>query len=96
MDGYRCGLLTLVVVGLLGLSGAGCPQMFTQHTTPAPRVLSGSPSLEQVIQAVNRNSTQIQSYSTNSATLSGAGWPTLRANIAFQRPRMFRLRAETA
>jgi hypothetical protein len=95
MNGYRVGLPLLVVVGLLGLSGAGCPRMMAQWTTPAPRVLPASPSLEQVIQAVNRNSAQIQSYWTSSATLTGPGWPTLHADIAFQRPRLLRLRAAT-
>ena len=94
MDGYRCGRVALAVVGLLGLSGAGCPQMVTQ-LAPPPRVLPPSPSLEQVIQAVHRNSSQIQSFSSNTATISGPGWPTLRANLAFQRPCLFRLRADT-
>ena len=56
MNGYRYGLLALVAVGLLGLSGASCPQMLAQFTTPAPRVLPPSPALEQVVEAVNRRS----------------------------------------
>ncbi len=51
--------------------------------------------MEQVIEVVNRNNSQIQSFSTNRATLSGPGFPTLRASVAFQRPGRFRLRAET-
>jgi hypothetical protein len=94
MNAYQRRLMLLVVVGLLGLSGASCPRMM-QRTPALPRVLPPAAPLEQVIQAVNQNSQQIQSFSTNTATLSGPGWPTLRANIAFQRQRMFRLRAET-
>lgn len=96
MLGYRRSLLLpLLLVGLLALSGASCPRMFTQWTAPAPRVLPPGATLEQVIQAVHRNNSQIQSYTSNSAWLSGPGWPTLHANIAFQRPRFFRLRAAT-
>ena len=84
----------LAVLVLAGLAASGC-QHFKGFVTPAPRVLPPSPGLEQVIQAVNQNSLRIQSFSTSSATISGPGWPSLRASIAFQRPRLFRLRAET-
>ena len=94
MDGYQRRMLLVVAVGLFALSGANCPH-FVQYTSPLPRVLPPSATVEQVIQAVNQNNGQIQSYSTTTATISGPGWPTLRASIAFQRPRLFRLRAET-
>ena len=84
--------LVLLAVGLLGLSGASCPRMFTRETPP-PRVLPPGATLEQVIQAVHQHSAQIQSYVAQSAWLSGPGWPTLHASIAFQRPLFFRLRA---
>jgi len=84
-----------VAVGLLGLSGASCPQMLAQFTTPAPRVLPPSPALEQVVEAVNRRSSQIQSFYSTSAAMSVPGYPTLRASMAYERPRRFRLRAET-
>jgi len=96
MDGYRRLLLLLVLVGLFGISGANCPNTLRRYTTPEPRVLPPSPTLEQVIQAVNRNNSQIHSFSTTHATLSGSGFPTLRANVAFRRPNYFRLRADTA
>jgi hypothetical protein len=85
-----------VLVGLWAASGASCPQLVPQYTAPLPRVLPPSPSLEQVIQAVNNNSTQIQSFTAMRATLSSPGVPTLRAVVAFERPRRFRLRAEHA
>jgi hypothetical protein len=84
----------LVVVGLFSLSGSSCPRAFT-WTTPAPRVLPPNPTPEQVVQAVNQHSSQIQSFSSNSATLSGTGFPPIGANLAFQRPNFFRLRAGT-
>jgi len=52
------------------------------------------PSLEQVTQVVNGNSSQIQSLLATEATLSGTGFPMLRTKLAFQRPKRFRLQAE--
>ena len=49
--------------------------------------------MEQVIDVVNRNSSAIQSFSTNRASISGAGFPSLTASVAFQRARRFRLQA---
>jgi hypothetical protein len=95
MDGYRSCHWLLVLTGLLALSGASCPQYLTQYTTPGPRVLPPAPSIEQVIQAVNQNNSQIHSFTTNHAMLSGAGWPTLRASIAFERPWRLRVLADT-
>ncbi len=97
MNGYRRCLLLFALVGLFGLSGASCPSMLQQYAgPPLPRVLPPAPTLEQVIQVVNRNGSQIQSFATTHATLTGPGFPPLRANLAFQRPRRFRLRADTA
>jgi hypothetical protein len=87
--------LLLLTVGLFGLSGASCPQMVRQYANPLPRVLPASPTLEQVIEVVNRNSSQIQSFSTGRASLSGSGFPSLTASVAFQRARRFRLQAGT-
>ena len=94
MNRYRQCLPLVVIAGLMALCGAGCPQ-FVQQPPPLPHVLPPSPSLPQVIEAVHRNNGQIQSSTTNQAMLSGPGWPTLRANLAFQRPGRLRIRAET-
>jgi hypothetical protein len=88
-------LLLMLAASLLGLGGAGCPQMLQPYSTPLPRVLPPSPTLEQVIEVVNRNSSQIHSFSTNQASLSGSGYPSLGASVAFERPRRLRLRAGT-
>jgi len=69
--------------------------MLQQYANPLPRVLPPSPTLEQVVEAVNRNSSQINSFSTNQASLSGPGFPSLGASVAFERQRRFRLRAGT-
>jgi len=95
MTTYQLRWLLLLVTGLFALSGASCPQMVRQYTNPLPRVLPAAPTLEQVIDVVNRNSSQIQSFSTNRASISGAGFPTLTASVAFQRARRFRLQAGT-
>lgn len=89
--------LLLICVGLFSLSGASCPRMIwqTTNTPPPPRVLPPSPTLEQVIEVVNRNNSQIRSFSSSRASIDGPGYPSLRASIAFERPRRLRLRAET-
>jgi hypothetical protein len=91
----RHGWLLLLCTGLLALSGASCPQTLQRYINPLPRVLPPSPTLEQVIEVVNRNSSQIHSFSTNHASVSGSGFPSLGADVAFERPRRFRLRAGT-
>jgi hypothetical protein len=88
--------LLLLVTGLFSLSGASCPHFLQQYTNPLPRVLPPSPTLEQVIDVVNKNSSRIQSFSTNRASISGKGFPSLTADIAFERPQEFRLRAGTS
>ncbi len=67
--------------------------MLQRYTNPLPRVLPPSPTLEQVIATVNGNSSQIQSFVSTRASIGGSGFPSLPANIAFERPRRFRLRA---
>lgn len=97
MDGSRAYVRLLVLVGLLAASGASCPRMVPSQDPLFTRpVLPPSPSLEQIVAAVNGNSQQIRSVSTNRAIITGPGLPALRASVFFQRPGRFRLRAETA
>lgn len=97
MTRYRHLLALTTAVGLFAVSGASCPQRVVPlYRDPLPRVLPASPSLDQVIQAVNRNSQLIQSFSADRATVTGQGFPSLRAFVAFERPTRFRLRADTA
>jgi hypothetical protein len=86
----------IVLLALLAASGSACPQLVQQYHAPLPRALAASPTLEQVIQAVNANSQRIQTFTAMRATLSGPGFPSLRAVVAFERPMRFRLQAETA
>jgi hypothetical protein len=87
--------LLLLSTGLLVLSGASCPQTLQRYANPLPRVLPPSPTLQQVVEVVNRNSSQIQSFSTTHATISGSGFPSLPASVAFQRMQRLRLMAGT-
>ncbi|NLX96775.1 MAG: hypothetical protein GXY83_11410 [Rhodopirellula sp.] len=92
----RCGWLLVVLSLLAGLGAPGCRSAAPFYASPPAPVLPPTPTLEQIIQTVNANSSQIQSLSTSDATLSGPQFPTLRASVAFERPRRLRLRAETA
>lgn len=69
--------------------------MVRQPVQPVQRVLPPSPSLTQLIQVVNSNNSRIQSFYTDRASLSGQGFPSINANIAFQRQRFFRLYAKS-
>ena len=93
MHRYRSGMLLLTITGLFALSGASCPNMLRPQSPPLPRALPPSPTLDQLIQVVNGNSSRIQSFYTAHATLSGPGIPALSTRIAFGRPRFFRLYA---
>lgn len=90
-------LAWVVVAGVLSFSGAQCAFLRppSEDYTYLPPALPPSPTLQQVIEAVNANSAQIHSFASNDATLSGTGFPALRASVAFQRPRRFRLIAGT-
>jgi len=96
MTRYRTRILLVILVGLVSLCGAQCsflapPQDDVRRLPPA---LAPSPTLQQIIAVVNANSSRIRSFSTSQASVSMQGFPTLRANIAFERPMRFRLRAD--
>jgi len=85
------------VAGMVSLSGAQCAFLRPpgEDYSYLPPALPPSPTLQQVMEAVNANAAQIHSFATNDATLSGTGFPALRASVAFERPRRFRLIAGT-
>ena len=84
-----------LLVGLVAASGASCPQMVQQYTQPIPRALPAAATLQQVLDVVNDNTSRIQSFSTTRASISTPGFPALRANIAYERQKRFRLRGDT-
>ena len=94
MDRVRPAIWMHLLAGLAVCYGPGCRSLVRPPENPLPRVLPPSPTLEQIIQVVNNNSGQIQSFVANGASISGEGFPTLRAVLAFERPRRLRLRAD--
>ena len=93
-DRSRVPLALCAALAVVCASGAGCPQVLQQYTNPIPRALPASPSLAQVVDIVNDNSSKVQSLSVPRATVTMPGVPSLNANIAFVRPRSFRLVAQ--
>jgi len=85
--------LTLALATLVAHSGCAWLRSWRLGQEPPPRVLPPGAGLEQVIAAVNRNNLQIQSLVSDSASIRVPGYPMLKAHIAFQRPRNFRLKA---
>lgn len=82
-----------MVLGWLCLSGAQCNRSWL---TPTPPVLPPSATLEQIVQTVNQNNLQIQSFSTAQAEMSAEGvLGTLRGPLAFERPKRFRFQGGT-
>ena len=94
----------VLLLTLFCASGATCSRGFrnpfaTQLGPPAPEVLMAGCSLDQVLAAVNQNSSRILSFQTNDASITVPGMPglpLLRGNIAAQRPGRVRLQASTA
>src|SRR5205085_2929387 len=75
--------------------GAGCPSWTNKYSAPPPHVLPAGPTLDDVIRVVNENTNRVQSLYSSEATISIPLTPSLRANLAWERPRHLRLRAET-
>jgi hypothetical protein len=86
----------LLLAVAIAASGANCQQMLPRYTQPLPRVLPPAATLGQVMEVVNNNSSAVSSFSTSRASVSTPGYPALNANLAFQRPRSFRMRADLA
>jgi hypothetical protein len=87
----------VLLLGLLTIAGgASCQNMANQATLATPRILPAHASREQVMLLVNENSARLQSYYTTQATISSAMFPSVKASIALEQPRRFRLKAETA
>ena len=93
---YHPLLLLFALLTLAAAGGAGCPNMVRQYSEPPPVVFAGPPTLGEVIHIVNTNSTQVHQLQARGARLTVQGMPALQANIAYQQPRRFRLRAQTS
>lgn len=91
----RSAIALFVLVLFVSASGANCPNFLRDFRSAQTRVLPPTPTLAQVMQVVNDNSAKVQSLYTTDASISVPLMPALHANIALERPRKFRLRAET-
>jgi len=100
----KSAMLLLAVSVLLSASGATCQRqmMMNPFAAPgpaAPQVLPEGATREQIIAAVNQNSSRVQSLTVTGATITipdVLGLPLLSGNIAAERPGRFRLTAGTA
>lgn len=90
----RCGM-GLLAVGCL-IFGTGCPSVIEQYTVTSIPQLSESPSLAEVAQLVNQNSTHVASLYSSDVRIKASRLPTVSAKLAYAAPRRFRLVAETA
>jgi hypothetical protein len=86
----RIALFTIVL--LVSAGGASCPRRTPAVT--APIAFHAPPTLTDLLHVVNANSDPIHQLQTDNARLSVQGVPGLRASVALQRPRSFRLRAQ--
>jgi hypothetical protein len=93
----RTALVLFAMATLVSASGSQCHRRNpAAYTTYGPRVLTATPTGAEIIQVVNANSAKIRSLFTTDATLTVPGAPSLRANLAVERDKKLRLRAETA
>lgn len=95
----RPRLWLLVLTALFAASGADCPYRYflRPQYEPAPIVFQTPPTLEQIIDYVNSGTARVQQLQTTGAHLSTDGMMvSLRADIALERPKRFRLQAGLA
>lgn len=85
-----------VAAGLLMLAatGAQCPRR-PPPTVTSPIVFHAVPSMDQVIQVVNANTSRVRQLQADRGKLTVQGAPSLQASLALERPLRFRLRGET-
>ena len=88
---------SVLVAFALAALASGCrawPWQPRLPAEPSPLAFAGPPTLDEVVQAVNANSSAVRQLQSESATVSVPGLPSLRANLLLERPRNFRLRAQ--
>src|SRR5262245_6002034 len=101
---HRKLLYLLTIVTVVAGSGATCQRSmivnpFGPPGPAAPQVLFDGAARDQIVAAVNQNSSRIQSLSVTGASITipnTLGLPLLSGNIAAERPGRFRLTAGTA
>lgn len=94
MDGYRIGWKWLLLAAITLPCASGCGWLLQRPPQPLPPVFTQKPTLDELVAAVNKNSSQILSFTTHQASISGPGFPTLHdTSVVFERPRRLRLKA---
>jgi len=86
----------IVLATLFCAGGASCPGILRPKLDPPPVLFAETPTRQKVIDIINAQSDRIQSLETTGAWLSLPGMPSLRTDIAMERPRRFRLQARTS
>lgn len=101
MNPYRIFMLMLILIGMCGTTGCAflnnlCPNFMrpADMTLKLPPKLSAQPTLSEVISVINMNNSAIHSFHAAKASVSVPNSPTLRANVAFERPMRLRLKGE--
>ena len=92
-------VLFVTTVVLVAGSGASCPNVIRGYQVgimPLPRTLPAQPTREQIIAAIEDNTSRVRSYAATQAVLVVPGVPRLSAQVACEPPRRFRLRAQTS
>ena len=78
---------------LFAATGASCPINRPPAGQPPPVAFARPPTLPEIVQTINAQTDRVYQLHTDAATLTIPGAPALRASLALQRPRNFRLRA---
>ncbi|MEO8498043.1 MAG: hypothetical protein ABI614_23505, partial [Planctomycetota bacterium] len=87
--GIGCLLLTLFVA-----SGATCRRNTYGIDPMAPAAFVTTPTLDEIIYAVNANTSRVQQLHSDSAWLSLPGLPSLRTTLSLEREMRFRLKSK--
>ena len=88
--GLGCLLLTLFVA-----SGATCHRNTMGVDPMAPAAFVAPPTLDEIIYAVNANTSRVQQLHSDSAWLSLPGLPSLRSSVSLERELRFRLKSKS-
>ena len=94
MLNYRMTICLAIAPVLAAAGGATCWPRQVPLQPPPPVVFQATPTLQDVLATVNANGQSVRQLQTEGATLSVSGLPSLRTEVALERPGRFRLRAE--
>src|SRR5687768_3969420 len=93
----RAWMLLSGCVLLCAVLGAGpCRYQAPTAFPPSPVVFPRAPTLAEISQFRNMTAGAVRQLQASGATLTVTGMPSLRADIALEQPRRFRLRAGTS